>query len=454
MGVEGKGWIGGDGSMADAVFDSMWSGRPISKGEVTAGPLAHVDQHVDTSGLFQKTARVLSNDNNFESSTEPGGNRVVQQNSGAGRDTEVQQKPEDAKGGSDGDTKKDSSPSKGSRGAEAMKKIKARRAANGDGSGEETVTRSAGKLMGESKGPGHNLMVKERAPTPKEMDPQRRVGNLADYHQKSSWTGSGPQAALHDDYSKVGEVDSDLVAGVLEFAAVPIPLVGPTSFIMTKAAEAALFTKEATADDYLSRIDVHPLKVVAELTDMMGEEWTEWEPETIRETLEKEAGIEPSDDVMNKVMAVKIVLARPDRFYDDWHAFEKISVALNDCSPIMGTVEDVPVEWLSNSVAIIEKIAAPGDFSPEVKKYTAARLFDQGYVIAPPKLAFANAELGGLVNNDDMRKEVILAYKEALASKDDPENLRETPVNIQVARLMRNHTYVMEKMEEGREQLA
>jgi hypothetical protein len=455
MGVDGNGWLGGDGSMADAIWDSMASGQPVSSGEVTAGPLTYVNEHVNTDGLFKKTARVLGNDNSFESSQEPGGNRTLQTNSGAGRDTEVQQSPQDAKGSqSDGDTKKDSGPTKGSRGAEAMKKIKAKRAAKGDVVGEETATTSVKGGLGISKGPGHNLQVKDGAPTPKELDPSRRVGNLADNHQKSSWTGSGPQAALHDDYSKVGEVDPELLTSVLDIAGVPFALINDDSFVVIKAASAATMVKEAAADDYLSRMDAHPLKIVAELTDMMGEDWTEWEPETIRETLEKEAGIDPSDDVMNKIMAVKIVLARPDRFYDDWHAFEKIAVALNDCSPSMGGVEEVPVEWLSNAVSIIEKLAAEGDFSAEVKKYTAARLFDQGYVIAPPKLAFANEDLGPLINDDGMQKKVILAYKQALASGDDPETMRETPVNIQVARLMRNHTYVMEKMEEGRRQLA
>ena len=444
MTVECKGWTGGSGSMADDMFESMLTGHSLSSSQITEGPLADFPEDMDPlivqrhlheeyqRAFIEKTGRVIGTDNNPDSSTMPGANRIVQQ--GGSPAAIVQQTPESARMSGDGDTKKDSSPTKGSRGGEIMARIRARRAEKGDVVGEETSTRSV------SQGVAHNLQVKERAPTPKELDPGTRVGNLPAYHQQSAWTGSGPQAALHYDHQKVGEL--------LKIAGVPEIEMSPESMLMRMA----MSIKEASGPEYLTRGDVHPLKLVAELSDSFGDEWVEWEPETIRETIIKEAGVEPSDDVMSKVMAVKIVIRRPEVFFDDWQTMEKISVALNDQTPMMGMIEEVPIEWLSNAVSIVTKLAGEGDFGPEVTGYVAARLLDQGYVVAPPLLRFADAKLGSLVGDDVLRRKVILAYARSLNAREVDEG--EDPIGIQVARLLRNNAYVLDRLDESKDQIA
>lgn len=473
MGIEDKGWIGGGGSAADAMWDSMWDtsrGYGVAPG-VTEGPLAEfrggvdpVAAHAATRAqveheMTQKTARVIGSDNNFDGSPQgPGGNRTVQQDTSAAGQAAVEARPQDSAKAPVDDSagkKPSGAPSKGAVGAAAAARIKARRSGNSNEHNEQTSTQNVGR-QGEAASK-HNLIVREGAPVPKELKPESRVGNLADNHEKSSWTGSGPEAALHDDYSKVGALDRDMAYELLKLAGVPGQYqLADDSALFRLAASAAEMVKSASdIIEYLQRDDVHPLKLVAELEDALGPEWSDWEPETIRQTVVKEAGVEPSDDVMAKVMAVKIVLARPDRFFDDAHAFEKISVALNDQTPIMNAVEDVPVEWLSNAVTVVEKLAGGGDFSPEVTKYVAARLFDQGYVVAPPKLAFADRELGGMVGNDDLRHKVILAYPRALNAQGlDAPGDADTPVEVQVRRLVRNHAYVLDRIEEGRAQLS
>jgi hypothetical protein len=455
MGVETKGWTGGEGSLADAMYDQMDGGDNVAYGRADLGPLADLPQGVDPAYAhsrqveeFDKEARVLGYDNSFESTTTPGGNRVVQNDPAGAAIPQIHQTPEAARSGAEGDTKKDSSPTKGSKGSEIMSRIRARKAEKGDVVGEETATRSVG---GKAQDPGHNLFVKDPAPVPKEMTPTRK-GNLADQDQKSAWTGSGPQAALHEEYSKVGAVDFEDVIELFKTAGVPPCEIEEDSILYQLAVGAAGFVKTASGPEYLARFDVHPLKLVAELDDTLGDQWVEWEPETIRESIIKQAGVEPSDDVMSKIMAVKVVSRRPDMFFDDWHAMEKIAVALNDQAPIMGAVEDVPVEWLSNAVSIVTKLAGVNDFGPETSKYVAARLYDQGYVVAPPLLKFADQLLGERVGNDDLRKKVILAYARSLNASDLDEG--EDVVSIQVARMLRNHAYVLDRLDESRGQLA
>lgn len=440
MGVETKGWVGGDGSMADAIFEHLGSGRaPFAAGrvQITDGPLATMTGYDPLSGqrawnervdieMAEKTARVLGSDNAYESGTStPGGNRMVQEDTSAGRQAAITQTPDEARGHAGEPSKVESAPDKGSRGSTILKRIRARK-------GAAAVTTST-KDVG---------VDKVTPPVATAMLPEDRKGNLADGADRSAWTGSGPVAALHDDYSKVGEL--------LAYAGVPAAKLAADSLLLTLAT--GLMTKEASeGSEYLKRDDVHPLKLMAELTDVLGDDWMRWEPETIRETLIKKADVTPGDDVMSKIMAVKIVLQRPDVFYGDWQAMEKIAVALNDASPAMGSIEDVPAEWLSNAVAIVEKIAGAGDFAADVTKYVALRLFDQGYVVTPPLLKFADAELGKRIDDEDLRRKVILAYARAVHEPQISE--AEDPVSIQVARLVRNNAYVLDRLDSGRQQL-
>jgi hypothetical protein len=139
-------------------------------------------------------------------------------------------------------------------------------------------------------------------------------------------------------------------------------------------------------------------------------------------------------------------------FFDRWQAFEKISVSLNDHQPSMTDTEDLDPEEMANAVTVVRKLAGDGDFSHEVESYVAARLFDSGLVVAPPQLAFADEKLASLVKDDGLRKKVILAYAAAVKSDSDlPES--DDPVDIQVARLVRSHVYVLDRLNQGREQL-
>jgi len=458
MSVTNKGWRGGNGSMADAMFEKLWGigdQRPMSTDNITEGPLAQFPEDYDPvawqrektaefvadfkTKMATKTAASIGTNNNPDSSTTPGGNRSIQQDVSGMGTAVVQQSPEDARQNPGVPTaKKDTAPSKGSKGSELMARIRAKRAEKGEVTSEETTTKSVPQTQEEVK---HNLQVKAPAPVPKELNPRMRVGNLAAGHEQSAWTGSGPQAALHDDYSKVGEL--------LDLAGVPPCELYEDSILRLMAESALTMVKEAGS--YLARNDVHPLKLVAELEDTLGADWSEWEPETIRESIVKEAGVDPSDDVMSKIMAVKIIMRRPEAFFDDWQSMEKISVALNDRSPMMGAIEDVPIEWLSNAVSIVGRLVGPADFGPEVSKYAAARLYDQGYVVAPPLLKFADVELGQMVGDDDLRKKVILAYAKSLNATELGEG--EDEVSIQVARLLRNNAYVLDRLDESRGQL-
>lgn len=412
------------GSYADAVFESGWRGA--ARG-ATIGPLAAWDG----SDPVAKVAKVIGDNNSSDSTSAPGANRVVQApDQSSENNRSPGQSVQDAKGEQRlaPQKKPGGSPDTGAR------------------SPTSAAAPAATKNVEDRSQPQSYLRQKESPPVPRDMYPAPI---------QPTWTGSGPQAALNQDYQKVAEglpidspVSGDDVDEALFYAGVPMQLA--PGRLLRSAAELAL-TKTAGAE-YLVRGDVHPLKLVAMLDDFFGGEWRDWEPETIRASLAKEAGAEPGDVVMDKVMAVKIALRRPDVFFDRWQGFEKIAVSLNDRQPAMTATEELDPEEMSNAVTVVKKLAGDGDFSAEVEAYVAARLFDSGLVVAPPQLSFADAKLATLVRDDELRKKVILAYAQAVKSDSDiPES--DDPVDIQVARLIRNHVYVLDRLSQGREQL-
>lgn len=436
MGVVNDGHRDAGSSYADAVFESSWSGSSGRRASV--GPLADWDGS-DPITPLRKTARVLGDDNNFESTSGPGVNRVVSGSAdpASEKNRDPGQTPADAKAPPSADPAQ-AKPAGAPEPQKTSRRRGRREQAQVD-SGTGSETRDLPAKVEKTQSPQSYLTQSQAPPLPRDLIPAPI---------QPVTTGSGPHSALDQDYQKVGSAEVD---EALFYAGVPLHL-HPGA--MLRSAAASVLEKTASSDnEYLVRGDVHPLKLVAMLDDFFGGEWRDWEPETIGASLAKEAGAQPGDAVMNKIMAVKIAFRRPDVFFDRWQAFEKIAVSLNDHVPSMSDTEDLDPDEMANAVTIVRKIAGDGDFSPEVESYVAARLYDSGMVVAPPQLSFADARLGELVRDDVLRKKVILAYAQAVKSDGDISE-SEDPVDIQVARLVRTHVYVLDRLAHGREQLS
>jgi hypothetical protein len=331
---------------------------------------------------------------------------------------------------------------------------------------------------------GRDKSVKDKDPLPEVLPPAslpraQKPSNIdSDDHNRSAWTQSGPggNATMHGGQLKLGfmpgeEEDTDPGADPeadtesdeapepaamspeyaearLAFASVPLSLVSdPVGLFPPRIMDKMASDSSA----YLDRDDAHPITLMAALDATLGDEWKSWEPETIRESVVAETGVDLSDSNMNKVMAMKIAMVRPDRVYGDWHILEKVAVALDGDQPTMTEVEEVSPETLSHALAVMKKMAK-GRVSNQVQKYAAARLYEAGYVLAPPTLAFADTSLKGLVDNDGLRAKVANGYKQALGGQ-VPEADSEDPVDIQVLRMMANHQYVLDKMDEAAGQI-
>jgi len=238
------------------------------------------------------------------------------------------------------------------------------------------------------------------------------------------------------------KLDDKAAARRLEFAGIPAYLVDDPWTVFP-----ARIVKEASdSSDYFARDDAHPLTLLAIMTSSFGDEWRDWESETIQEMIVSDVGVEPSSVTMSKIMALKVVLKMPAVVYDDWHVLEKVVVAFSGQLPAMTEIEDLTPDVLCHGIAIINNLAK-GKFGLQATLYIAARLYDAGYVLAPVSMAFADPQLKKLVENDQLRSKVLAGYQKALKGK-LPSVTSVNPVDIQVSRLMACHEFTLTNLDD------
>jgi hypothetical protein len=268
-------------------------------------------------------------------------------------------------------------------------------------------------------------------------EPDREVEPITEDEDESE---PPPAAAI--------SMDEKTASARLRFAGVPVELVDDPLALFVPCA------REKTASssrEYFARGDAHPLTLSSLLGSEFGTDWYDWEPETISETIVRQVGVDPSPTTMNKIMALKMLRACPDKVLNDWRIIEKVSVAFDGDTPSMNEIEDVAPEQLSHAFSLMKAMCKKKP-SEDVSKYVAARLYDAGYVITPATLGFSDHHLRKLVDDEPLRKKVLAGYGKALKGA-APAADSENPVDIQVNRLMANHAYVLDKLDESVSQL-
>jgi len=255
--------------------------------------------------------------------------------------------------------------------------------------------------------------------------------------------------ALNSGSTQNSVVPNEKIGEILRVMGVPPSMVSEASVLWTAAATKIAASASTELD--VSRDDAHPLAIYVMLGSRYGDEWLDWDMEVIQETLAQDTGKEPSKIVMNKIAALHMVIMSPDEFFNDWYAFEKISIALDGQPPRWSLVEDLEPEQMASAVGIVTKIVPGHDFSAELKKYAATRLFDAGFILSPPSLGFCDPVLSTMIPEDQqaMRKRAFELYIKALKGDDREINVENpTPETVQVSRLLRCHAYVLDRADD------
>lgn len=196
------------------------------------------------------------------------------------------------------------------------------------------------------------------------------------------------------------------------------------------------------------------------LTHLFERNWLNWEPETLWIEL-KHLGVDVPVLNRSQIMAGRSLITT-GRFWYDAQAFEVACIAMNGQTPTYFGAEDAPVVYINWTVFEADLIHR--DFEHEVLEfdrepicYMAVQLYREGFVMAPPMLEMAQAELSRRLPKET--KKLVDTVREAWAAAPRGDALSnaaypETTAGVQLARLAVVQTYFEKRLRLREQQLA
>jgi hypothetical protein len=160
-------------------------------------------------------------------------------------------------------------------------------------------------------------------------------------------------------------------------------------------------------------------------------EWKEWEPETIWDTIRNVTGSSPDESNRNKIMAAKALYASDD-FFTEWHVFEKIVLAFNGIVPNFVVHEEPSPGQIAYAVGEANKIIA-GIFSHEIIRYVRFIFGENGFLLFPKELSFAEPDKNDIV-------EYMKGYWEGISNVNQLKP--ESPERIQLEKITSISKYI------------
>jgi hypothetical protein len=137
--------------------------------------------------------------------------------------------------------------------------------------------------------------------------------------------------------------------------------------------------------------DSHPIVLDYALLRSFGLEWFTWDTSTIWAEVHRNFKTEISEHNRNKIQAVKTlhVSSVP---WDSWNVFEKIIQGLNNNVARWDIVQAPTIEQLFAGIDIIDNVRME-EFSSEVRRYMAAVVLNEDILFVPPPLDFIQLEV-------------------------------------------------------------
>lgn len=200
--------------------------------------------------------------------------------------------------------------------------------------------------------------------------------------------------------------------------------------------------KTSSSNEIFADPEANPYKLYIASIDLWGDEWLDWEPETILTTAEID-GVLIDQVNLGKLFAIRSLL-KTDEFFREPRIFEKICVAFSDKIVDFGVLQMPKLYEIAGTVALIEKKFRSIEYSDAVAIYTAMIAVDEGFLLLPPELNFAgasfNIELISRLGEETMRLQdnIISAMGSSDISQDEA---------IQYKRLMVCSYYIKNMLE-------
>jgi hypothetical protein len=197
-----------------------------------------------------------------------------------------------------------------------------------------------------------------------------------------------------------------------------------------------LDTAQLSSNQFWTDPDTDPLAIDLTLVGNFGKDWIDWEPETLWEMIGRIGGQNLAQEVKDKVQALKTMHAG-DYFWEDEGLFEKVCLALNGIQPNFEERQNLNIPQIAKAISVSSRIKTT-PFSDEVAAHIAAKAHQEGFLILPTMLAFAQPALSSLQTGlDALVSHVQKAYAARI-----PPGTGDDPLSVQLRKLYAVENYV------------
>lgn len=131
----------------------------------------------------------------------------------------------------------------------------------------------------------------------------------------------------------------------------------------------------------------------------------EWLPESVT--------LEFGEDNLDTIMAAKYCFTS-DMPWEDMRVFEKVVLVLNGRLVFGEIMQDLDVREIAYAVAVMKRLFPENLFNDEIAKYIAIEATQEGFVVLPPEIGFAQRFLP-MVYLSREQEQVQMAYLQEVA---------------------------------------
>ena len=174
------------------------------------------------------------------------------------------------------------------------------------------------------------------------------------------------------------------------------------------------------------------------LNKEFGNDWWEWEIETLDHMLWLKFSVALENNMRDKVLAIRH-LCNSDQPFFDWHEFNQIALSFSGAIADFEMIRKPSPGMVINAVKTMNHIRPEreSNFGNDVVKYICVLLKDDG-IYCPPASLFAliSGAFSELVS-DEMKsswKDILNKYKDIISGTN--KTIEETVVDIQARRLV------------------
>ncbi len=179
-----------------------------------------------------------------------------------------------------------------------------------------------------------------------------------------------------------------------------------------------------------------------------GSAWLEWDPQTLWMEIEEDFRAQVSDEVRDKINALRVLLTTRD-FWEDYSVFEKVIIAFNDRYVDPEHIQVCLPEELGYGLTCVNSIVV-WPFSREIKVYVQGCCREMGLLVYHRAFAFAQPVYTGALK--DLAQEVRKVWDiDRFTQITIPEHQQHDPVMTQVGKLHDIEVYVKERLSKGEE---